>query len=76
MNTKPALVVFAILLLWLIVGQYVFAFRHPMATQAQCILHMKDALLFRKITMCGSYFVGEMRGNELCTKVNHWSPEK
>lgn len=49
-----ALIFFAI---YLILTSWIFAFRHPWATDMERLIHIGDALMFKKV----SY--SEMRGN-------------
>ena len=49
-----ALIFFAV---YLILTSWIFAFRHPWATDMERLIHIGDALMFKKV----SY--SEMRGN-------------
>ena len=40
---------FGVVLLWVIVSNMVFAFRHPWATDTQRFLHLWDAMTFQEI---------------------------
>lgn len=44
------------LIAWFMVANVVFAFRHPWATQTERLIHIADAVLFRKVPY------SEMRG--------------
>lgn len=53
-NTIPWLII--VFLLYLILTSWIFAFRHPWATDMERFIHIGDALVFKKITY------KEMRG--------------
>lgn len=36
--------------LWLVVGTMTFKFRHPWATDTEILFHIKEALLFKRVS--------------------------
>lgn len=46
----PSFIVFIVLVLYLVLSQFVFAIRHPSMTSTERMLHLKDALLFKRLS--------------------------
>lgn len=54
--SDAAVFIGVMLIAWFMVANVVFAFRHPWATQTERLIHIADAVLFRKVPY------SEMRG--------------
>lgn len=54
MNYEPVkwyYIIFAIILIYMSIAGITFRFRHPQATETECILNFHHAMLFKKMTM-------------------------